>query len=82
MFLWSAGQLSWLVRPSDSTEGDYSLFFYCKGQIQRFKIVKHGRSYLMGGRVFESIASITERYKNEQIVEGFTLGTPVLRVSM
>ena len=29
---------------------------------------------------FFSIASIIERYKLEQIVEGFTLGKPVLRV--
>lgn len=77
-----AGPGSWLVRPSDTTKGDYSIFFYCNRQIQRFKIQKCGRQYFMGGRYFDSIAEIIERYKSEQIVEGHILGTPVLRPRM
>ena len=48
-----AGPESWLVRPSDSNKEDYSLFFYCNCQIQRFKIQKQGRQYYMGGRFFD-----------------------------
>jgi hypothetical protein len=52
-----AGEDSWLVRPSDTTDGDYSIFFYCNMQgslaVQRFKIHKTGHQYLMGGRYFD-----------------------------
>lgn len=51
----SAGPGSWLVRPSDTTKGDYSIFFYCNRQIQRFKIQKCGRQYFMGGRYFDRL---------------------------
>lgn len=77
--LWRAGPESWLVRPSDSNKEDYTLFFYCNCQIQRFKIQKQGRQYYMGGRFFDSIVEIIERYKKEEIVEKHTLGKGVLR---
>ncbi|KAK2180889.1 hypothetical protein NP493_422g02005 [Ridgeia piscesae] len=77
--LWRAGPESWLVRPSDSNKEDYTLFFYCNCQIQRFKIQKQGRQYYMGGRFFDSIVEIIERYKKEEIVENHTLGKGVLR---
>jgi len=74
-----AGPGSWLVRPSDTTVGDYTIFFYCNKHIERFKIQKSGEQYLMGGRYYVSIAEIIERYNKEQIVEGHILGSPVLR---
>lgn len=47
-----AGPGSFLVRPSDNSPGDYSLFFHINNQIQRFRIEKKGVRYLMGGRTF------------------------------
>ena len=40
-----AGPGSFLVRPSDNSPGDYSLFFYINNQIQRFRIEKKGVRY-------------------------------------
>ena len=48
----SAGPRSWLVRPSDSCLVDYSLFFYCDQQVQRFRIKRQNNQYYMGGRIF------------------------------
>ncbi len=45
-----AGPGSFLVRPSDNSPGDYSLFFHINNQIQRFRIEKKGVRYVMGGR--------------------------------
>ena len=36
-------------------------------------------SYVMGGRVFESLEEVVARYKSEQIVEGFRLQKPVFK---
>lgn len=69
-----AGPGSFLVRPSDNSPGDYSLFFHINNQIQRFRIEKKGVRYLMGGRTFECLDAIINRYRKEQIVEGHTLG--------
>ena len=56
------------MRPSDTTDGDYSIFFYCNMQdslaVQRFKIHKAGHQYLMGGRYFDRyfhISSCTKK---------------------
>jgi len=49
----TAGPDSWLVRPSDTTEGDFSIFFFCNTAVQRFKIQKSGHQYSMGGRYFD-----------------------------
>lgn len=72
-----AGPGSFLVRPSDNSPGDYSLFFHINNQIQRFRIEKKGVRYLMGGRTFECLDAVINRYRKEQIVEGYTLSNPV-----
>ncbi|KAI5725466.1 hypothetical protein M8J77_015855 [Diaphorina citri] len=74
-----AGPGSFLVRPSDNSPGDYSLFFHINNQIQRFRIEKKAVRYLMGGRTFECLDAVINRYRKEQIVEGHTLGFPVTR---
>lgn len=79
--LFLAGPGSFLVRPSDNSPGDYSLFFHINNQIQRFRIEKKGVRYLMGGRTFECLDAVINRYKKEQIVEGHTLVLAVGRVS-
>ncbi|KAL1117878.1 hypothetical protein AAG570_004191 [Ranatra chinensis] len=73
------GPGSFLVRPSDNSPGDYSLFFHINNQIQRFRIEKKGVRYLMGGRTFECLDAVINRYRKEQIVEGHTLVQPVCR---
>jgi len=78
----TAGSGSFLVRPSDNSPGDYSLFFHINNQIQRFRVEKRGVRYFMGGRTFECLDAVIARYKNEQIVEGHTLGQPVVKVGI
>ncbi|KAK1792332.1 hypothetical protein P4O66_012287 [Electrophorus voltai] len=69
---------SFLVRPSDNTPGDYSLFFRTNENIQRFKICPTpNNQYMMGGRYYNSVDDIIEHYRKEQIVEGYTLKDPV-----
>lgn len=80
MFTVVAGPGSFLVRPSDNSPGDYSLFFHINNQIQRFRIEKKGVRYLMGGRTFECLDAVINRYRKEQIVEGHTLVQAVSRV--
>ncbi|XP_023933304.1 ras GTPase-activating protein 1 [Lingula anatina] len=77
--LGQAGPGSFLVRPSEMSPGDFTLYFYVENQIQKFKISRKGSQFALGGRYFESIRAIIGRYKKEQIVEGHTLGDPVLR---
>ena len=76
------GPGSFLVRPSDNSPGDYSLFFHINNQIQRFRIEKKGVRYVMGGRTFDCLDAVINRYKTEQIVEGHTLGHYIKRVRM
>ncbi|UYV75983.1 RASA1 [Cordylochernes scorpioides] len=73
------GPGSFLVRPSDNSPGNYSLFFHINNTIQRFRIEKRGSSYIMGGRCFDSLEAVINRYKVEQIVEGHCLGEPILK---
>ncbi|XP_054709957.1 ras GTPase-activating protein 1-like [Uloborus diversus] len=73
------GPGSFLVRPSDNSPGNYSLFFHINNTIQRFRIEKRGNRYIMGGRCFDSLEAVISRYKVEQIVEGHHLGDPVLK---
>uniref|UniRef100_A0A8V0YI45 Ras GTPase-activating protein 1 n=1 Tax=Gallus gallus TaxID=9031 RepID=A0A8V0YI45_CHICK len=77
--LMTAGQVcSFLVRPSDNTPGDYSLYFRTSENIQRFKICPTSNNqFMMGGRYYNSIAEIIEHYKKEQIVEGYYLKDPI-----
>ena len=77
----TGGPGSFLVRPSDNSPGDYSLFFHINNQIQRFRIEKKGVRYVMGGRTFDCLDAVINRYKTEQIVEGHTLGHYIKRVS-
>ncbi|KAM4616910.1 ras GTPase-activating protein 1 [Polymixia lowei] len=73
--LMTVGQVSsFLVRPSDNTPGDYSLFFRTNENIQRFKICPTPTNqYMMGGRYYNSVDDIIDHYKKEQIVEGYNL---------
>ncbi|KAJ3603506.1 hypothetical protein NHX12_028251 [Muraenolepis orangiensis] len=73
--LMTVGQVcSFLVRPSDNTPGDYSLFFRTNENIQRFKISPTANNqYMMGGRYYYSVDDIVDHYKKEQIVEGYNL---------
>ncbi|KAJ7398448.1 RAS p21 protein activator 1 [Pitangus sulphuratus] len=77
--LMTVGQVcSFLVRPSDNTPGDYSLYFRTSENIQRFKICPTSNNqFMMGGRYYNSIADIIEHYRKEQIVEGYYLKDPV-----
>ncbi|KAH0628075.1 hypothetical protein JD844_008775 [Phrynosoma platyrhinos] len=77
--LMTVGQVSsFLVRPSDNTPGDYSLYFRTNENIQRFKICPtRNNQFMMGGRYYNSIADIIEHYRKEQIVEGYYLKDPV-----
>uniref|UniRef100_A0AAX7T9R4 Ras GTPase-activating protein 1 n=1 Tax=Astatotilapia calliptera TaxID=8154 RepID=A0AAX7T9R4_ASTCA len=73
--LMTVGQVcGFLVRPSDNTPGDYSLFFRTNENIQRFKISPTpNNQYVMGGRYYNSVDDIIDHYKKEQIVEGYNL---------
>ncbi|ETE70240.1 Ras GTPase-activating protein 1, partial [Ophiophagus hannah] len=77
--LMTVGQVSsFLVRPSDNTPGDYSLYFRTSENIQRFKICPTpNNQFMMGGRYYNSIADIIDHYRKEQIVEGYYLKDPV-----
>ncbi|XP_048147564.1 ras GTPase-activating protein 1 isoform X2 [Corvus hawaiiensis] len=77
--LMTVGQVcSFLVRPSDNTPGDYSLYFRTSENIQRFKICPTSNNqFMMGGRYYNSIADVIEHYRKEQIVEGYYLKDPV-----
>uniref|UniRef100_A0A8C4QJF6 RAS p21 protein activator 1 n=1 Tax=Eptatretus burgeri TaxID=7764 RepID=A0A8C4QJF6_EPTBU len=69
---------SFLVRPSDNTPGDYSLYFRMANKIQRFKISRSTNSqFVMGGRYYNSIDEVIDHYKKEQIVENHCLKDPV-----
>uniref|UniRef100_H2Y687 Ras GTPase-activating protein 1 n=1 Tax=Ciona savignyi TaxID=51511 RepID=H2Y687_CIOSA len=69
--LLTAGFGSFLIRESDSTPGDYVLYFFTGQHIQRFKIhrIAYNR-YEMGGRSYDSIDAVVQHYRHEQIVEG------------
>lgn len=74
-----SGPGSFLVRPSDNSPGDYSIFFYVDNSVQRFRVERRQDKYVMGGRVFPSLESVINRYKEEQIVEGHRLLKPVIK---
>lgn len=75
-----SGPGSFLVRPSDNSPGDYSIFFHVANSVQRFRVErKSDDCYVMGGRVFPSLESVIARYKEEQIVEGHKLLKPVIK---
>lgn len=73
-----AGPGSFLVRPSDNSPGNYTLFYHVGFTVQRFLIVKSGENrYTMGGKCFDSLAQIIDFYQTEQIIEGHVLQFPV-----
>lgn len=73
------GPGSFLVRKSERSPGNYSLFFHINNTVQRFRIERLGNRYIMGGRTFDSLDAVVKRYQHEQIVEGHCLGDPVLK---
>lgn len=73
------GPGSFLVRKSERSPGNYSLFFHINNTVQRFRIERLGNRYIMGGRTFDSLDAVVKRYQHEQIVEGHSLGDPVLK---
>lgn len=74
-----SGPGSFLVRPSDNSPGDYSIFFYVDNSVQRFRVERRQDKYVMGGRVFPTLETVINRYKEEQIVEGHRLLKPVIK---
>ena len=48
-FFLLAGPGAFLVRPSDNSPGDYTLFLLTNNIIQRFRVEKRGVKYIMGG---------------------------------
>ncbi|KAG8456401.1 hypothetical protein GDO86_002255 [Hymenochirus boettgeri] len=73
-FVLVGGISSFLVRPSDNTPGDYSLYFRTNENIQRFKICPTpNNQFMMGGRYYNRIDDIIDHYRKEQIVEGYYL---------
>lgn len=75
-----AGGGSWLIRPSDNSIGNYTLYFHVGSTVQRFLIVKNNENrYTMGGKYFDSLAQIVELYQREQLIEGHTLQFPVTK---
>ncbi|XP_027205911.2 RAS p21 protein activator vap isoform X2 [Dermatophagoides pteronyssinus] len=74
-----SGPGSFLVRPSDNSPGDYSIFFHVDNSVQRFRIERHSDKYVMGGRIFPTLEAVIQRYKEEQIVEGHRLLKPVIK---
>ncbi|CAB3990849.1 ras GTPase-activating 1-like [Paramuricea clavata] len=70
---------SFLIRPSQGRVGDYSLSVRDDNGVSRFLIKKQGLQYLFGGRLFDDLESIIERYKKEFIEQGLSLGNPIAR---
>lgn len=61
---------SFLVRPSDSTPGDYSLFFRTNEIIQRFKICPTpSNQFIMGGRYYSRSEALLTCHVGAPMVE-------------
>uniref|UniRef100_A0A4W3HI42 RAS p21 protein activator 1 n=1 Tax=Callorhinchus milii TaxID=7868 RepID=A0A4W3HI42_CALMI len=74
--LMTVGQIcSFLVRPSDNTPGDYSLYFRTNENIQRFKVCPTSNNqFMMGGRYYNrSFGSLFPYCKNPSPLELSTL---------
>lgn len=73
-----AGPGSFLMRPSDNSPGNYTLFYHVGTTIQRFLIVRDSENrYIMGGKCFDSLGQIVDLYQREQVIEGHVLRFPV-----
>lgn len=73
IFSWKlilAGDCSYLVRPSEQSLGDFTLFFNANNVVHRFRITGAPPLFHIGGRQFSSIVSIVDRYMSEEICEG------------
>lgn len=76
-----AGNCSYLVRPSDQSPGDFTLFFNADNIVHRFRITgclnrtpnAIEKYFHIGGRDFTSISAIVQRYMSEDITEGYRL---------
>ncbi|XP_065836924.1 ras GTPase-activating protein 1-like [Oscarella lobularis] len=69
---------TFIIRPSDTSAGDYSLSVRCSQTVSRFRIQKQKHMYIMGGRFFDSLDAIIDRYKTEHIAENVLLMKPLL----
>lgn len=66
-----------LVRPAQNV-GQYSLAVKTYDRVQRFLIQKHATGYyVFGGRMFNSLDAVVERYKKEIILDGLKLEIPI-----
>ncbi|XP_012500201.1 PREDICTED: ras GTPase-activating protein 1 [Propithecus coquereli] len=69
--IFTVGQVcSFLVRPSDNTPGDYSLYFRTNENIQRFKICPTpNNQFMMGGRYYNSLGQqLSHSYQIHEII--------------
>ena len=73
------GPGSFLVRKSERSPGNYSLFFHIRNTVQRFRIERIGGHYFMAGHSFDSLEDVISHYQSSEIVEGHCLGIPVLK---
>jgi Ras GTPase-activating protein 1 len=76
---------SFLVRLSsvEHSERHYSLSVKTPEKVQRFRITRYDTGYyVFGGRPFSSMDDVIDRYKSEVIIDGITLGSPILQRTM
>jgi hypothetical protein len=73
---------SFLVRLSsvEKSERHYSLSVKTRDKVQRFRITRYDTGYyIFGGRPFSSMDDVVYRYRNEVIIDGITLGAPIIQ---
>lgn len=74
---------SYLVRKSrggahGGDEINYSMAVRTTNRVQRFLITRYVTGYyLFGGRPFNSMEDVIDRYRNEVILDGLNLGSPL-----
>lgn len=73
------GPGSFLVRKSERSPGNYSLFFHIQKTVQRFRIERIGPHYFMAGHSFDSLEDVISHYQSCEIVEGHCLRIPVVK---
>ena len=76
------GDCSFLVRPSDKSPSDYTLYFNVDQIVHRFRIAtvapsssNHSSYFQIGGRDYTSISAIVEHYMHDEISVGCRLST-------
>ncbi|CAI8014996.1 Ras GTPase-activating protein 1, partial [Geodia barretti] len=73
---------SFLVRLSsvEKSERHYSLSVKTRDKVQRFRITRYDTGYyIFGGRPFSSMDDVVDRYRSEVIIDGITLGAPIIQ---